>query len=148
MSYARAGRQTHIFRPFFFESIKFGLGYIGGWGAVNPAQVGGHHLAVLPGAEVQRMAHQMYDAGLDHRVREGFCNRLGEAFQTIHDGDQDVLDAPVLQLVHNRESEIWPFVLGDPQAQKFTLAITGDAEDDVDGLVLDRPAVCIADLHT
>ncbi len=45
--------------PFLLEGIQLGLGHIGARGAVNPAQVGRHDLAVLPGTKVQRMAHQM-----------------------------------------------------------------------------------------
>ncbi|SIT18987.1 hypothetical protein SAMN05421759_1382 [Roseivivax lentus] len=64
-----------------------------------------------------------------------------------HNRDQDVLRAPVLQLVHHREPEFGAFVLRDPQAQNFTLAIACDAERDIHGLVLHRPAVGTADLH-
>jgi hypothetical protein len=63
------------------------------------------------------------------------------------DGDQDVLRAPVLQLVHHREPEFGALVLGDPQAQDLTLAVAGDAQRHVDGLVLHRPAIGVADLH-
>lgn len=58
------------------------------------------------------------------------------------------MDAPVLQLIHHRKPEFGTFVLGNPEAQNLTLAIAGDAEGDVDGLVLDRPAVGIPDLQT
>ena len=51
--------------PFFLEGIELGRGNIGGRGAVNPAQIGDHCLAIVPGAEVQRMTHQMHDASLD-----------------------------------------------------------------------------------
>lgn len=85
--------------------------------------------------------------GLDHRFREGRRDRLGKALEPAHDGDQDVLEPPVLELVHHREPEFGTFVLGDPQAQNLTLAIAGDAEGDVDGLVLDRSAVGIPNLH-
>ncbi len=49
--------------------------------------------------------------------------------------------------VPHREPEFGTFVLGDPEAQNFTLAIAGDAEGDVDGLVLYGPAVRVADLR-
>ena len=93
------------------------------------------------------MAHQMDDTCLDHGVREGGGDGLGEALQPVHDGDQDVLNAPVLHLVHHREPEFGAFILGDPEAQNLALTIAGDAEGNVDRLVLDRPAVRIADLH-
>ena len=34
----------------------------------------------------------MNDAGLDHGVREDGRDRLGKAFQAIHDGDQHIFD--------------------------------------------------------
>ena len=40
-----------------------GLAIIGG--LINPLQVLGDILVILPSAEVQGMAHQMHDAGLD-----------------------------------------------------------------------------------
>ncbi len=39
-------------------------------------------------------------------TREGGGDGLGEAFQPINNGDQDVLDAPVLQLVHHPEHRL------------------------------------------
>ena len=66
-------------------------GLIGGWGLVNPAQIGGDGFAVFPGAEVQGMAHQMDDTGLHRGLWKGRRDRLREAFQ-VHDGDQHVLN--------------------------------------------------------
>jgi len=93
------------------------------------------------------MAYQMNDACLDHGVREGGGDGLREPLQPVHDGDQNILDAPVLHLVHHREPEFGAFILGDPKTENLALAIAGDAEGDVDGLVLDRPAVRITNLH-
>lgn len=47
------------------------------------------------------MAHQMHDAGLHRGFRKGRRDRLGKALETVDDGDQDVLDPAVLQLVQN-----------------------------------------------
>ncbi len=71
------------------------------------------------------------------------CRRL----QPVHDGDQDVLDAPVAQLVHHRQPELGAFVVGDPEAQNLAFTIPGDAQGDVNGLVFDHPTVGVADLH-
>ena len=65
----------------------------------------------------------MHDAGLDHGVREGGGDGFGKALEAVHDGDQNILNAPVLHLVHHREPEFGPFVLGDPEAQNLALAI-------------------------
>ena len=89
----------------------------------------------------------MPNAGLDHGLREGGGDGLGEALQTVHDRDQDVLGAAVLQLVHHRQPEFGTFIFGDPEAKNLALAIAGNAQGDIHGLVLNRPAVGIADLH-
>jgi hypothetical protein len=61
--------------------------------------------------------------------------------------DQYVLDTGVPELVHHREPELRPLVLGDPHAQDLALPVSGDAEREVDGLVSADPAVLVADLH-
>ncbi len=92
------------------------------------------------------MPHQMHDTGLDGRIREGGSDGFGEALQPIHDGDQDVLHAPVLQLVHYRQPELGAFILSNPQAKNLAHPVTGDAEGHINRLVLDHPAVGVADL--
>ena len=47
------------------------------------------------------MADQVNNAGLDDRLREDGADGLGKALQTVNHGDQDVLDAPVLQVIHH-----------------------------------------------
>jgi len=89
----------------------------------------------------------MPNAGLDHRLREGGGDGFGKALQPVDDRDQDILRAAVLQLVHHREPEFGPLVLGDPEAQNLAQAVAGDAQSDINGLVFDHPAVGIADLH-
>lgn len=69
-------------------------------------------LAILPRHELQGMADQMHDAGLDHGLGEDGVDRLGEALQAVDDGDQDVGDA-----------------------ENLLRAVRQDAERDVDGLV-------------
>ena len=39
-------------------------------GLINPLQIFGDVFAILPSADVQGMAHQMHDSGLDGRIRE------------------------------------------------------------------------------
>ena len=71
------------------ERVPRGLG---GLGDIDLAQLGRDRLAILPGAEVQRVANQMNDAGLNRGLREGGGDRLGEPLQPIDDRDQDVLN--------------------------------------------------------
>ncbi len=51
---------------------------------------------------------------LNHGVREGGRDGFGKALEAVYDGNQDVLQAPVLEFVHHRQPEFGPFVLGDP----------------------------------
>lgn len=44
-------------------------------------------------------------------------DHLGEALQTIHAGDEDVLHATVLELSHQLQTELGTFRLRNPQAQ-------------------------------
>lgn len=53
----------------------------------------------------------------------------------------------VAQFIHHRQPELCPLVVGDPEAQNLPFPLAGDTKGDVDGLVLDHPAVGIADLH-
>ena len=76
-------------------------------------------LAVLVGNEVQRIADQVNDAGLDLGLWKHRGDRLRKALQAIDDGDQDVFDAAVLQLVHDAQPEFRALGLLDPQAENF-----------------------------
>lgn len=70
-------RLRHISRPFSLERTGLNSGLTGCCCPVNLAQIDGHDLAVLPGAEVQRMTHQMDDARLDSGLRKSRRNCLG-----------------------------------------------------------------------
>ena len=72
-------------------------------------------------------------AGLDQGVWKGGGDRLGKALQRVHNSDQDVLNTPVLQLVHHRQPELGTLVFSDPKAQDLAQAVAGDPKGDVDG---------------
>ncbi len=93
--------------PFVLEIVEFGGGHVGGRSAVDPAQVGRYHLAVLPGAEVQAVAHQMHDAGLDHGLREGGGDGLGEALQPVDDGDRECPACPCSSARSSPRARTW-----------------------------------------
>ena len=82
-----------------------------------------------------RMADQVDDAGLNDRLREDGIDRLRKALQAVDDGDQNVLDAAVLQLVHDAQPEFGALGLLDPDAEDLLGAVRQDAERDVDRLV-------------
>ena len=90
----------------------------------NRAQgLAGAWLAVFVGHEVERIADEMNDAGLNHGLREDGRNRFRKAFKPIRDDDQNILDAPVFDLVHDFEPELGAFGLLDPQAEDFFRAV-------------------------
>ena len=90
----------------------------------------------------------MHDAGLDRGLGKSRVDGVREAFEAVHDGDQDVLNAPVSQVVHHREPEFGSFIGGDPQPQNLTLTLRGDAQGHVNGLVFDLTAFRVADFDT
>ncbi len=75
------GDRGVFFAPFGFELGQSLLGLAVVRGQVNPAQIFSDILAILPATEVQRVAHQVDDAGLHRGVGEGCV-----------DGDQDIFD--------------------------------------------------------
>ena len=105
---------------------------------VDRLQGGGDGLAVLPGRELHAVAKQMNDASLNNRLRIGSRDRLGKALQPIDNGQQDVLHAPILQLVQDAQPELGALVLFDPQAQHLLGTVGSHADGDMDGLVADQ----------
>jgi hypothetical protein len=57
----------------------------------------------------------VHDARLDDGLREHRFDRLGEAFQAVAAGDEDVLDAAVFQLGDDFEPKLRAFVLLEPE---------------------------------
>ncbi len=129
----------------FLEGLQRGQAGLGILGTIDAAQGLGDRLAVLPGSKAHRVADQMYDAGLDHRLREHCVDRIWEALQSIDDGDQDIGHAPVLEFVHHPQPELGTLGLLDPDAEDFLGPVGQDAERDVDRLVAHEAFV--PDLH-
>ncbi|CAB5328303.1 hypothetical protein IST4119_00738 [Burkholderia multivorans] len=77
----------------------------------------------------------MHDAGLDRRFREHRVDRFGEALQAVDHGDQDVLHAAQLQVVHHPQPELGALGLLDPKAEHVACAVAAHAQRQVDRLV-------------
>ncbi|KVN92973.1 hypothetical protein WJ70_14060 [Burkholderia ubonensis] len=83
----------------------------------------------------------MHDAGLDLGSRIYRLDCLGEAAQAVNDGDQDVVQAAVLQFVEDLQPELGTLGLLDPQTQHFLAAVGPNSQRKVHRLVLDRAFV-------
>jgi len=63
------------------EGRQCGLADIGIGGPVNVLESGGDRLAVFPRDEIETVAQQIHDAGLEHRLRKDAGNRIGKPFE-------------------------------------------------------------------
>jgi hypothetical protein len=99
-------------------------------GPVNLFESGGNRLAVFPGHEIEAMAQQLKNAGLDHHLRKDGGNCVGKPFEAVDDGDQDVLDTTVFQLVYDAQPEFGTLILLEPEAEDLLGAVGAYAERD------------------
>jgi hypothetical protein len=65
--------------------------------------------------------------------------------EPVDDGDQDVVDAPGLELVHHLQPELGALGLLDPQPEHLLLAFAVEGERDIDGFVADQAFVADLD---
>src|ERR1700675_2440127 len=121
--------------PFRFKLLEPLQSHVCVLGVINRLDRGQDRLAVLPGYEGKAVPDQMHDAGLNHRLGEDGRDRFRESFEAVDDGDQDVVDATQLQLVHHLEPEFGAFGLLDPKPQNVLVAGWIEPERDVDGLI-------------
>lgn len=77
----------------------------------------------------------MDDALLDLRLGITGGNGLREAGQIVHTGDQNVLNATVLQLIEYTQTVFGRLMLADPHAQHVLVAIQIDPDDHVGSLI-------------
>jgi hypothetical protein len=85
------------------------------------------------------------NAGLNRDLRKDRLDRLREALQAIDDGDQDILGAASLQIVHDLEPELGALGRFDPEAENVLRSVRCDAEREIDGLVADQALVADLD---
>ena len=87
-----------------------------------------------------RIADEMNDAGLHDRRRKHGGDRLGKSLQAIDDGNQNVLDAAVLEFGHYAQPEFSAFRGLDPKAQDVLGSFRRDAKRNIDGLIANSPS--------
>src|SRR6201987_4248153 len=103
--------------------------------AINLLERRSDGLAVFPRDEIEAVTQQVDDASLNHCLRKHGGDGLGETFETIDDGDQDVLDAAIFQLIHDAQPEFGALVLLEPEAEDFLGALSAYTERDMHRLV-------------
>jgi hypothetical protein len=74
------------------------------------------------------------DAKLYRRIGIRGFNCIGESFEVIHAGNEDVLHPRVLEFGDHLQPELGTFGLGDPQAQNLLLPAHIDAQRKIDRL--------------
>src|SRR6056297_1912467 len=103
------------------------------------AQSSGYGLAVLVAGEAHGMAQQMDNACLDLCLGKGRLDGLWEALEAVNYGDEDVLNAPVAQIVQHLCPELGALIGLKPKAQNVPRTVWQDRQCYEDGLVADRP---------
>src|SRR5690554_3014846 len=76
----------------------------------------------------------MNDAVLDFSPGVKAFNRLREAFKAVDTGNQDVLDAAVMQIGEDAEPVMGAFLIGQVKTEQLLLALDIQAENGVNGL--------------
>ncbi len=117
------------------ERVQRGVGRRLGRRGVDRSDRGGHRLAVLPARVVQRIADQVYDAGLHGGLREHAADRLGQPLQAIYHRDQNVGHAARAQLVEHLQPELGPFGLFNPQSKNLPRPVRAHTQRQVYRLV-------------
>jgi hypothetical protein len=72
-------------------------------------------------------------------------DRLRKTLQAVDDGDQDILDAAGLQIVHDLEPEFGALRRLDPEPKDVLRPVRRDAEREIDGLVANQALVADLD---
>ena len=83
--------------------------------------------------------------GLHDRPGEDGSDGIGEALQPVDHGEQKVIDAAVLQLVHDPQPGLGALALLDPQAQDVLMTFAVQRQSHADGLVPDHALVADLD---
>ena len=105
-------------------------------GGVDRPEVAGDLLAFAAGDVAEAVPDQVDDAGLHPRLGEHRFDRFGEPLEPVDAGDQDVLDAALLEVVQDLEPELRALALLEPHPEHVPVAFEGDAQREVAGPAL------------
>lgn len=103
-------------------------------------KTGRYCLVVFPTHIAQRLTHHVHDTEPDTRIGVFSLYSVGEAFEAINTGDQNILQAAALEFDHHRQLELGAFGFRQPQAQQLLVAAHIDAQRQVRRSV-DHPLV-------
>ncbi|OIZ76090.1 hypothetical protein BM756_00760 [Escherichia coli] len=82
----------------------------------------------------------MYYTQLDLRLRVDGINRFREAFQAVHAGDKDIVQAAIFQFRQYIQPELCTFIFGQPHTWPLFLTIKVNTQSQEHRFV-DNPAV-------
>jgi len=71
-------------------------------------------------------------AELNLRLGEDGANRFGESLEPIDRGNEDILDAPVVQIGQDLQPEVGSFTLAQIKPQDLFFPVKPDSEDRVE----------------
>ncbi len=90
-------------------------------------------------AKLCAVANLMNNTPLELGFGESCGNSFIEPGQSVDVGNENVLNAPVLQLVENAQPEIRRFSLANPYAQNFLVTLYVEAHNGIGGFPLCAP---------
>ena len=131
--------------PFLVEALELGLGGVGVDGGVDRFEVAGDLLALAPRHVAQAVADEVNDARLHHGLREDRLDRLGEPFEPVDAGDQDVLHTALLEIGQHLHPELRALGLLKPHAEHVAVPVDADPQGEIAGAALH--AAALADLE-
>lgn len=70
----------------------------------------------------------MHDAQLDAGLRIHRVDGVRETFQAVNAGNEDIVQATILQFCQHIQPELRPFIFGQPHPQQLFLAFDINAQ--------------------
>ena len=117
--------------PFLVEALELCERGFGVGGAVDRPQVLGQRPAVLVADVAHRGSDLVNDAGLHPGLGEDGLDRVREPGEAVDAGDQDVLDAALVEVVEDGQPELRALVVLPPDPQGFAVAVASDSDGQI-----------------
>jgi hypothetical protein len=128
-------------RPFLLECLQCHHRLVGVERCVDQLEVLGHRVELAARNVFQSRAEEGNDAGLNRCGREHRLDRLGEPFEPVNTGDEDVGDAALFELGEDLHPELGALGVLKPHAQHFAVPVEVDPQSEVTRLALNGAAV-------